>query len=256
MTVTVQGHRLHVEMKQSLQIPERTAPLLVSQFGGEASGIGGLTHDPAPVQRFVERVLGATVASYFSEIAAAASIQDFLSQYAETRTDLASQVRNALLVWGVEAKATTLGEFQPEDPHMNEAMKREYEAEMHNRVLAKQLRAAGIEDDIDAIAVRKETRRAALTLREELAAEIDALGPENAAVIRIVREFARFQVPEVIGGGDMAGVVHALPMSNMREVLGRLRELRSESGGGGRPAVPKRDDALSLRKGEDDGPAD
>ncbi|MFJ2953240.1 SPFH domain-containing protein [Streptomyces sp. NPDC087270] len=247
ITVTIQGHRVNVEMKQSLQIPEKAAPVLVSQFGGTTSGIGGLSHNPAPVQRFVERVLGATVESYFSEIAAAATIQEFLSRYAETRTDLTAQVRNALLVWGVEAKGTTLGEFQPEDASMNEAMKREFLAEMNNRFLMAKLEGAGTADEIDEIESRKDRRRVAMQLEAELQAEIDALGPENAAVIRIVREFAQFQVPEYIGGGDMAGLVQALPMANMRDILGRLRELRSDHQVGRGTAAPMLDQKAGFQ---------
>jgi len=229
LLVTVQGYRLHVEMKQSLQIPEATAPTLVSQFGGVASGIGGLSHNPAPVQRFVERVLGATVEAYFNDIAAAATIQEFVGQYAETRTDLTSRVRAALKTWGVEARGTTLGEFQSEDPSLNEALRAVFTARMEGEVLEVERENVVIRDEIDAVNVLAERRRAALTLEAELQAEISALGTENAAVIRIVREFAKFEVPEYIGGSDMTGIIGTLPMTQMNDLLGRLRGLRDQT---------------------------
>ncbi|WP_405676447.1 hypothetical protein OG292_17470 [Streptomyces sp. NBC_01511] len=82
-----------------------------------------------------------------------------------------------------------------------------------------------IQDKIDQTRIRVEEERAALTLRATLRAEIEALGRDNAAVIRIVREFANFPVPETIMGGDIAGIVQGLPTVNMHEILSRLREL-------------------------------
>lgn len=223
--VTIQGHHLHVEMSQTLQIPEKSAPKLVSQFGGtETSGLGGLVHDPLPVQRFVERVLGATVAAYFNEMAAATTVAEFLRTYAETRTDLAAQVRNALLAWGVEAERTTLGEFSAEDPSLNDALKKKFDAQMQAEVLDVKRKNVLVEDEIDEIEVRRERRRAAL----ELEAEIAALGPDNVAMIRIIREISQMQVPEYIGGGDVSSYVQALPMSAVRDLIGRLRELSTD----------------------------
>lgn len=47
-------------MSQTLQIPPESAPILVSKNGGsQMTGLGGLDWNPLPVQRFVERVLGA-----------------------------------------------------------------------------------------------------------------------------------------------------------------------------------------------------
>ncbi|MGW8374680.1 SPFH domain-containing protein [Streptomyces sp. ODS28] len=225
IVVTVQGHRLHVEMSQTLQIPRESAPKLVRTFGGtQTSGIGGLEVDPLPVQRFVERVLGATVESYFNEIAAATSIADFLNTYSEIRTDLTAQVRNALLAWGVEAKRTTLGQFRAEDQGLNEALKEKFAAETRGEVLEVELTNERTRDEIDEIRVRSERRRAAL----ELEAEIEALGRDNAAVIRIVREISGMQVPNYIGGGDISSYMEALPMTAVGKLMDQLRELHSD----------------------------
>lgn len=86
-------------------------------------------------------------------------------------------------------------------------------------------KATEIEDQIDVIQVRAEQRRAAL----ELEAEIKALGPENVAMIRIIREISKMQVPDIIGGGDISSYVQALPLPAVRDMIGRLRELRQEN---------------------------
>jgi uncharacterized protein YegL len=79
-----------------------------------------------------------------------------------------------------------------------------------------------IEDEIDAIAVRAEERRTAM----ELKAEIAALGRENVAFIRMIKELAKWKGPEYIGG-DVSAYVDAMPMMLRRDLLHQLRQLHS-----------------------------
>lgn len=225
ITVTVQGHRVHVNLDQTLKIPEAAAPKLISAFGEtDTSKLGGLIRDPVPVQRFVEKVLGATVTSYFSGIAAGwTTIEEFLLKYAEARTDLSAQVRNALLAWGVEAINTNLGSFEVEDQKLNEELQREASAQLHSRTLDVELGNARVEDEIDKVRVLAERRRAAL----ELEAVIDALGRDNVAMIRMVREIAKMKVPEVIGG-DISSYAQMLPMPALQNLISRLCEMRTD----------------------------
>jgi hypothetical protein len=223
IVVNIQGHRLHVEMSQTLRIPKGAAPQLVSQFGGTTtSGLGGLVNDPVPVQRFVERVLGATVAAYFNAIATASTIDEFLNLYAGTRTDLAAQVRNTLQSWGVEAVSTTLGEFESQDPEFDEVRKKEFAEQMRGKVLLVERENIGVEDEIDAVRVRAEERRTSL----ELKAEIEALGVENVAQIRMIREISRWQGPQYIGG-NISEYVDSMPMMIRRDLIDKLRQLRT-----------------------------
>jgi len=235
IVVNVQGHRLSVEMSQTLRIPREAAPALVSQFGGRTtSGLGGLVNDPVPVQRFVERVLGATVAAYFNAIATASTIEEFLGLYASTRTDLAAQVRNTLQAWGVEAMNTTLGEFESQDPEFDAVRKKEFAEQMRGRVLQVERENIDVEDEIDAVRVRSEERRTAL----ELKAEIEALGVDNVAQIRMIREIAQWQGPQYMGG-DISGYVDSMPMMIRKDLVERLRRLRTAGDGedGPPPAV-------------------
>lgn len=226
IAVTVQGHRLFVDMSQTLQIPQQSAPGLVSRNGGgRTSGVGGLDRDPLPVQRFVERVLGAIVVSYFNEIAAAATVKEFLETYAETRTNLTSRVRSALQGWGVEARITTLGEFEAQDPSLNEAMKRPAHEQMRGELLDVALENAEREDAIDAVRVRGESRRAAV----ELKARIELLGLNNVVVLEMLEQITKAPVPQFIGGGDLSAYLETQPMARLGELLDRMKKLQADS---------------------------
>ncbi|MEU9792527.1 SPFH domain-containing protein [Streptomyces sparsogenes] len=251
ITVTVQGHRLFVDMSQTLQIPPESAPVLVSKNGGsQMTGIGGLDWNPLPVQRFVERVLGAIVASYFNEIAAAATVKEFLEAYAETRTDLASQVRNALQEWGVEARNTTLGEFRAEDPALNEILKRPAHEQMRSELLDLQLANAEREDAIDAVRVRAESRRMALELR----ARIDTLGLNNVMVLEMLAEITKAPVPQFISGGDLSAYLETQPIARLEELLDKMRGLprQAATDGGARPSLDKSDHQADTQDAPED----
>jgi hypothetical protein len=241
IAVTVQGHRLFVDVKQTLQIPPASAPGLVSKNGGsQMSGLGGLDENRLPVQRFVERVLGAIVASYFSEIAAASTVRDFLEAYRETRTDLAAQVRRALQEWGVEARSTHLGEFRAEDPTLNEILQKPAHEQMRSELLELQLVNAEREDAIDAVRMRAENRRVAL----ELKTRIDVLGLNNVMVLEMLQEITKAPVPQFIGGGDLSKYLETQPLARLEELLDRMQRLNEAAGIDG-------DSRLSLDKGDD-----
>ncbi|WP_436735887.1 SPFH domain-containing protein [Streptomyces sp. BBFR102] len=245
IAVTVQGHRLFVEVSQTLQIPPESAPVLVSKNGGsQLTALGGLDRDPLPVQRFVERVLGAIVASYFNEIAAAATVKEFLEAYAETRTDLASQVRNALQAWGVESRNTTLGEFRAEDPMLNEILKRPAHEQMRRELLDVELANAEREDAIDAIRVQRESRRVEL----ELKARIDALGLNNVMVLEMLTEITKAPVPQFIGGGDLSAYLETQPIARLEELLDKMRGLHGQAAlaDDARPSLDKGDTQADL----------
>ncbi|MGY3064196.1 hypothetical protein ACVWZD_008494 [Streptomyces sp. TE3672] len=245
IAVTVQGHRLLVEMSQTLQIPPASAPILVSKNGGsQTTGLGGLDPDPLPVQRFVERVLGAIVASYFNEIAAAATVREFLEAYAETRTDLASQVRNALQEWGVEVRNTTLGEFRAEDPMLNEILKRPAHEQMRSELLDLELANAEREDAIDVVRVQAERRRMAL----DIEARIDVLGLNNVMVLEMLAEITKAPVPQFIGGGDLSAYLETQPIARLEELLDKMRSLHGNDAitSDARPSLTKGDARADL----------
>jgi len=223
LAVTIQGHKVHVQLSQTLRIPEQAAPKLVSAFGGSGrSGLGGLVDDPRPVQRFVEKVLGATVESYMSQIGAATTVELFLQRYNEARNELAVQVQQALQDWDVEADRTNLGTFEADDPKLNAELQAEASAQLHKRTLVVQRVNAETEDEIDEIRARALQRRTAMELR----VECEELGVENVALIHMIREIKDMKVPEYIGG-DIASYTNALPMPVLQTLLAQMKELRA-----------------------------
>ncbi|MFF4543175.1 SPFH domain-containing protein [Streptomyces sp. NPDC001406] len=226
ITVNVQGFDLSVDLWQNLQIPPDVAPKLVSRFGGvSTAGLGGLVDDPAPMKRFVRDVLGAAVAGYFNEIVMTNSVLEFLASYEHVRKDLTDRVRHALEKWGVETLDTSLGRFTPTDPALLDTLKAKFIEEGRGEKLGVAVENAKLDDLIDAYRARAEARRAGL----ELKAEVEALGKDNVAMIRIVREFAGFDVPQYIGGGgDISAYIQTLPLPAMQDLLARLRQLRTD----------------------------
>ncbi|WP_257039954.1 SPFH domain-containing protein [Streptomyces sp. TLI_55] len=228
ITVKVQGRfELSVDLWQNLQIPPRVAPALVSQFGGDSTpghgGLGGLVDDPAPMKRFVRDVLGVAVTGYFNEIAMTYSVFEFLDSYEDVRKNLTDRVKHALGKWGVKILETNLGDFEPVDPSMLEALKAELIEEMRGKTLDQAVKNAEREDIIDKYLARAEARRVGL----EIKAEVEALGRDNVAMIRIVREFAGFDVPQYIGGGgDISAYLSTMPLPAVQDLLARLRQLR------------------------------
>ncbi|MER6678023.1 SPFH domain-containing protein [Streptomyces sp. NPDC000983] len=225
ITVKVQGRfELAVDLWQNLQIPPQVAPRLVSQFGGtSAAGLGGLVDDPAPMRRFVRDVLGVAVTGYFNEIAMTNSVFEFLESYEDVRKNLTDRVKHALGKWGVETLETNLGDFEPTDPAMLDALKAELFEELKGKQLDQAVKNAEREDAIDQYLARAESRRVGM----EIKGEVEALGRDNVAMIRIVREFAGFDVPQFIGGGgDISGYLSTLPLPAVQDLLTRLRQLR------------------------------
>ncbi|MFF8287509.1 hypothetical protein ACF06W_33005 [Streptomyces albus] len=240
ITATVQGYRLFVDVKQLLQIPAASAPELVRRNGGgQFSGIGGLQYDRLPVQRFVQRVLGAIVASYFSQIANALTVREFLRNYRDTRLDLATLVENELREWGVESKGTHLGEFRAEDEALNEMLQKPAYEEMRSELLTLQQDNAEREDAIDTVRVRAEKRRKALDLQ----AEIETLGLDNVMVLRMLKEITQAPVPQFISGGDLSAFLETQPIARLEGLLERMRGLDPGAGNERteQPSLPETD---------------
>ncbi|WP_232789016.1 SPFH domain-containing protein [Streptomyces odonnellii] len=226
ISVNVQGHRLQVELRQTLNIPETAAPRLVSEFGDSStSGVGGLVNNPAPVQRFVERVLGGAVDTYFNGIAAESTVEEFLTRYASIRTDLAAQVRNALAGWGVEAASTNLGEFESLDDDLDKARKRVFEAQTHTQELEEQKKSAHIKAEIQQIELAAEREHILLDV-VKLERKIELLGRDTIAMQFFLAELKHMKVPQIVSG-DAESLLQYLPMQRALEIIDGAK-LRAE----------------------------
>jgi len=232
ITVTVQGHQVHMELSQTLRIPEKAAPRLVSEFGDQmgSAPLGGLVDDPAPVQRFVEKVLGATVTSYINGMAASGSVQEFLGKYNDARRELASKVRAELEAWGVEPRSTSLGSFEAADPKLNKELQDAASAEALGNVLKFDEQNAEIQARIAVTLMKSKLMEAS----PELWSEVEALGADNVAFIRVIQAISGMSVPEIINsnGSDLGDL---LPLHILRDFVSRAREGRPVLGSGEDP---------------------
>lgn len=222
IVLDVQGHTVRLDMKQTVQIPVDAAPHLVHRFGT----VG--TSGRAPVQQFVDKELGATVAGYFRKISARYRIQEFITRYDEVCNELAAEVRQALKETGVVAVTTTLEEFECDEPEINALRRRialqqervklevarldEYKAQREN---------ATVLDDIERqkILVEKERRKLELLELETL---VDLLGPDHVRMERALAEWVKAKVPQIISGADgniAQGLLQVMPFTQARDML-------------------------------------
>jgi hypothetical protein len=222
IVVNIEGHVLSLEMSQILRIPARAAPRLVRRFGeldNHRDTTGSVSVKPAPVQRFVERVLGAAVAGYFTALVGRYTILRFIEEYDNVRLELQQQVTEALAEWGVVAGLTVLAEFESRDEDINVLRRR--------RVLAREQREISeytrdhtiIDAEIRQINIDLDGRQQVAALREMIA----LLGPQQVAIERVAAQLAKMQVPQYIGGGDIAQqILELMPFTNARDMLHQL----------------------------------
>jgi hypothetical protein len=225
ITVTVQGYPVHIELRQTLKIPEKAAPRLVSAFGDDVGStpLGGLVDDPAPVQRFVEKVLGAAVEGYLNGMGASSSVQEFLGMYNDARRELDDKVRAELEAWDIEPGKTNLGSFEAADPRLNQELQAAASAEARGKVLVLDEQNAEIEARIAVTLMESKLMGAA----PELWSEVKALGVDNVALIRIIKEISSMNVPEFISSNG-SGLGDILPAHILREVIHRVQDQRSD----------------------------
>ncbi|MET8847937.1 SPFH domain-containing protein [Amycolatopsis sp. NPDC004625] len=250
IVLNVQGHTVRLDMKQTVQIPREVAPQLVLRFG-TTKDIGGR----ATVKQLVEKVLVSTVDGYFRRVSGERTILDFITKYNELCNDLTGEVRQALAPIGVLATTTNLEEFECDDPEINERRKRvslqeqavalanarlaELEAEKKNeKVLA----------EIEMMRVKVEEEREKLKyVKVKVLAE--QLGPEYVGVERVLAQYARAQVPQIISGGGGSDSVDALlrvmPAAQILDVLKDWGAQRD-----GTKTLPRQDAPKPLENGD------
>ncbi|WP_327010943.1 SPFH domain-containing protein [Dactylosporangium sp. NBC_01737] len=223
IVVNIEGHVLSLEMSQILRIPARAAPRLVRRFGeadNQPEPAGSISVKPAPVQRFVERVLGAAVAGYFTALVGRYTILQFMEEYENVRLELQHQVTEALAEWDVIAGLTVLAEFESKDEEINNLRRRRVQAREQGAISEFTLEHTRTDMAAERLRIEMEGRRHAAELREM----IELLGPQQVAIERVAAQLARMPVPQYIGGGgDLAQqILGLMPFTNARDMLGQL----------------------------------
>lgn len=219
--INVEGHWLRFDMSQTIRISPEAAPGLVVRFGEQDADKFGFSEaaNPTPVQRFVERVLGQTVAAYFQATASQYTILDFIEAHDEVCIALAVQIGQALAEWGVQAVVTTLGEFELETTALDDRRVRYAEERDRRQELEYQLTNTRIQGEIDRDQIEVERLRRELEVAE-LAAEIKELGREPVAMKLFLAELKHMKVPEFVGG-DAALLLQHLPFTAAQAIIGK-----------------------------------
>ncbi len=232
ITVNIEGHRLSTDMSQIIRIPATAAPALVGAFGEterDVPGVGSGT-DLGPVQRFVKRVLGRTVESFFQNTASEYQVIDFLENHNEVCLELEGQVRQALAEWDVEAVRVTMNEFEPVDAEIDR-FRREIAWERDRpRVLNSRVTNIGIEARIEEVttAIARDRGKVATA---ELEDQIRLLGADRVSFERLVQSLVNMDVPEFIGTDTAALLNMPLP------AVGRLIDKYFSDSGQGTGAL-------------------
>ncbi len=210
--INVEGHWVRFDMTQTIQIPAKSAPGLVSRVGEPKSD-----QDDPPVRRFVDKVLAPAVEGYFQRAAAGRPILDFLTNAEAIRLELAEQVREALSAWQVTAVDTVLNEFEPEGTSLDELRRSIVSEREREQVLRHTRGNAEIEREIELgkIEVERERRRLdSVTLEEE----IRLLTPDHVAMERFLTQLKDMNVPTYVGG-NADGILQYMPLQIAQELI-------------------------------------
>ncbi|MEV4090802.1 SPFH domain-containing protein [Streptosporangium saharense] len=230
--INIEGHWVRFDMSQTIQIPAKAAPVLVSRVGEQKTA-----QDDPPVRRFIDRVLAPTVESYFQRAAAGRQILDFLDSPEAIRLELAGQVCEALDGWQVKAGETSLGDFEPEKTTIHE-LRMEIVAERTRRQrLQHQNESAEIEEEIKRRQIRTERERRKLdaVILEE---QVRLLGADHVAMERFMSHLKEVGVPTYVGG-NAEGILQYMPLQVAQEMINtalggppRRQEITREAPGG------------------------
>ncbi|MFG1610960.1 SPFH domain-containing protein [Actinoplanes sp. NPDC049265] len=238
IVVNIQGYRIALEVAQTLTIPPVAAPRLVRRFGqGDATDPSQARREP--VQRFVGRVLGATVSGYFNEIVGKYQVMEFIIKFGVLRAQLQDKVVNALEGWGVVAGETILESFTPEDSQLDTLRQALAGQDMEIRLairerelLTAKKSSRELQAAIDRVGIELRGEEEVVVLRRQ----IELLGPYQVALERIVERMGDIKVPQFIGGDTADQLLSAMPMAHTQEMIRTMLEKYSASDGD--PAVP------------------
>lgn len=209
----VEGHKVRLELTQTLRIPERAAPGLVLRFGDEHARNGG-----HPVQQFVGKVLANTVTAHFQKISAHEKIRDFIIKYDQIGTALTQELDDAISASGAVPVKTQLGAYTVEPDDINK-LRQDIAHKKHEINLREaDLEAQRVQNQINKERLEIEAEREKLKLLLTQG-EVDMFGPEAVLYLRLVKEMTQMQVPGTIVGGDIAEAMRSLHFSQVSELL-------------------------------------
>jgi ribosomal protein L35AE/L33A len=227
----VEGHGVRVHLTQTLRIPPEAAPALVKRFGEQetenADQFGFVNKRPAPVKRFVERILGSLVSGYFSTVSAQYKINDFVDNQHEVQTDLEDTIQRKMEEWNVIASNTTLVQITFEDEKFND-MRREMVAsrarhqvleqeERNNEIVQRTIRRT---EDRELETHRK---RREIDVGTEIQVLINLLGKDEVRKERFIGLLTKFGVPQVVAGtGNVGALTDFISPAVLMDVVNKV----------------------------------
>jgi hypothetical protein len=231
INTTVEGHAVEVHLTQSLTIPPSAGPQLVWRFGEQETEhtdqYGLVNSRPAPVKRFVERILGSVVRGYFSSTAAQNKIHWFVANPGSIQNDLNSAIQLKMQEWDVEAHETTLVSFKVLDESFNEGLQELVKEEQRNKILVQQKINHKIQKEIQRgdleVELDRERALKGINTADGLEAMIKLVGRDEALRDRLIRQLTEFDVPQVIAGNqDLSELTHVVPLTMLRDMLRKV----------------------------------
>ena len=241
--IDVEGHWLRFDMSQTIRIPASAAPVLVGRFGEQEAGVSHPNPNPtsnrAPVQRFVERVLGRTVEGYFHSTAASHTVRSFMRRRDEVRLDLEDRVRAALSESGVIAVRTTLGEFEPESADLDQLRREIADQRERKEIIEYRKGNDELEQEIEQRRLETERDRRKLEL-VPLEERLRLLGREVVTRELLLERLAAMNVPTTIIGSDPREMLGYLPPRVWQSLVDQIFEQSGgldQGGGSGRPEL-------------------
>lgn len=193
--INIEGYWLRFDLSQTIRIPAKAAPRLVSEFGQQEAG----KPDSNPVRRFVDRVLGPLVQGYFQISFGEYEILNFVSQAKKVCMELEDLVRQSLTEWDIEVVRTELHEFEPEGTTLDEIRRRRADTRDRRQELEDIRINKDIEEEIKEREIETERKRRELEAIP-LEAQIRLLGRDNVAMRAFLAELAKMNVPGVVAG--------------------------------------------------------
>jgi hypothetical protein len=220
--VNIEGFNLLCTMSQTVKIPASSAPKIVHDFGEIDSSVE-IVRDRAPVQRFVDKVLGKAVDGFFQTTANKFSIDAFVENKGSVRAALEVEIRDALKDWDVDAPSTTVHEFKAQDSDLDAIRQKIARERIRLRELNHRQVNSQVENqmELDKIKVERERRRLENVAEiEMLNTKLKILGRNELAMTMFLELIAPMNVPQVLAG-DANGLLQYMPLQLAMSTIGR-----------------------------------
>ncbi|NES87422.1 MAG: VWA domain-containing protein [Moorea sp. SIO2B7] len=230
------GFTFYIEVTQTIKIPEENAPQMISRIVSEGATLSELktgtdsgTQKFSSIKNLVNRVLEAMVRSQFIIAAQGYKLMDFKNNHGDRQDDVATEIKQALSEYGVEAVKTSISEIDlPDniekllregseiqqrsknyDVKIDEEKKRQ---EYQHRKAVADRQPDIVDAQVKAGSIRAIGQAKADAIGAKLSAEVQALGGPEYFLAKVrVENLPQIQLPQVLidSSGSHSGLLDA-----------------------------------------------